>query len=188
MNNGSPQGSDSDELIKQRVLSYFRENTDFVKTIFDGFVGYGIIAADFDGNILAYNEGAFHMFGYTPQEIIGRQSIEIFFPKDFIESGKYQELIDNLIANLRFSYEGEKVRKNGEKFPASVLFILTKNKDDSIVGFIEIVEDITERKQAEEKIKKQVEELERFKKATIQRELRMKELKDRLEKMEKGRE
>ncbi|MBI3583039.1 MAG: response regulator [Nitrospinae bacterium] len=42
------------------------------------------------------------------------------------------------------------------------------------------------RKKVEEELKTRVEELERFKKATIQRELKMKELKDKLKEMEKG--
>lgn len=45
---------------------------------------------------------------------------------------------------------------------------------------------IEEQKRTEEELKQKVEELERFKKATIQRELRMKELKDKVEEMEKG--
>ncbi|HAP67723.1 MAG TPA: hypothetical protein DCQ99_08085 [Nitrospinae bacterium] len=49
-----------------------------------------------------------------------------------------------------------------------------------------IGEDITRLKENEEKLRRQVEELERFKRATIQRELRMKELKDRLKKVESG--
>jgi len=46
--------------------------------------------------------------------------------------------------------------------------------------------EIEERKRMEIELRQKVEELERFKKATIQRELRMKELKDRLKEMERG--
>lgn len=55
----------------------------------------------------------------------------------------------------------------------------------AIVRALRESEEIRERKRAEEKLKRQVEELERFKKATIQREIRMKELRDKLEKSEK---
>ena len=46
--------------------------------------------------------------------------------------------------------------------------------------------EIEERKRMEIELRQKVEELERFKKATIQRELRMKELKDKVKEMEKG--
>jgi PAS domain S-box-containing protein len=136
-------------LIQERIKE-LRENTDFVSTLFESLVGYAIIAADFDGNIIAYNEGACQIYGYAPEEIIGKQNIEIFFPKDFIEAGKLEQIINKLIGKGRFSYEGEKVRKNGESFPAQILFTLTKDKSGKVVGFIEIVEDLTERKKVEE--------------------------------------
>ena len=138
----------SNLLIQDRIKE-LRENTDFVSTLLESLVGYAIIAADFDGNIIAFNEGACEIYGYAPEEIIGQQSIEIFFPVDFIEAGKLQTIIADLIETGRFSYDGEKVRKNGESFPAQILFTLTKDKNGKVVGFIEIVEDLTERKQAE---------------------------------------
>ena len=46
--------------------------------------------------------------------------------------------------------------------------------------------EIEERKRMEIDPRQKVEELERCKKATIQRDLRMKELKDRLKEMERG--
>jgi PAS domain S-box-containing protein len=139
----------SQQLIQDRVR-YLRKNTDFVSTLFESLVGYGIIAADFDGNVIAYNEGARQIYGYAPEEIIGKESIEIFFPEEFIAAGELQRIIDNLIGTEeRCSYEGEKLRRDGSRFPAQILFTLTKDNDGSVVGFIEIVEDLTERKQAE---------------------------------------
>jgi PAS domain S-box-containing protein len=139
----------SQQLVQDRIRE-LRENTDFVNTLLESLVGYAVIAADFDGNVIAFNEGARQIYGYAPEEVIGKQSIEIFFPEDFIEAGKLQQIIDDLIGKARFSYEGEKVRKNGERFPAQILFTLTKDKSGKVVGFIEMVEDLTERKQAEE--------------------------------------
>jgi len=139
----------SQQLVQDRIRE-LRENTDFVATLLESLVGYAIIAADFDGNVIAFNEGACEIYGYTPEEIIGKQSIEIFFPEDFIEAGKLQAIIDDLIEKERFSYEGEKVRKSGESFPAQILFTLTKDRSGKVVGFIEIVADLTERKKVEE--------------------------------------
>ena len=147
----------SQQLVQDRIRE-LRENTDFVSTLLESLVGYAIIAADFDGNVIAFNEGARQIYGYAPEEVIGQQSIEIFFPEDFIEAGKLQEIIADLIEKERYSYEGEKVRKDGESFPAQMLFTLTKDRNGKVVGFIEIVEDLTERKQAEEA---RIEQLER---------------------------
>jgi hypothetical protein len=47
---------------------------------------------------------------HAPEEIIGKENIEVFFPKGFIEAGKLPQLISELISKERVSYEGEKVR------------------------------------------------------------------------------
>ena len=154
------------DLVQDRI-KYLRESTDFVSTLFESLIGYAIIASDFDGNIIGFNEGARKIYGYAPEEIIGKQDVETFFPEEFIKSGGLQEIIDDLIAKERYSYEGEKVRKNGDRFPAQILFTLTKDKAGKVVGFIEIVEDLTERKRIEgEKIKAQAmaERVERLEK------------------------
>ena len=60
-----------------------------------------------------------------------------------------------------------------------------RDKRGNIIGIIGFVIDITERKQSEEKLKQRLDELEQFRKVTIQREIRMRELKDRVEELEK---
>jgi PAS domain S-box-containing protein len=139
----------SQQLVQYRIEE-LRENTDFVDALIENLIGYAIIAADFDGNIIAFNEGARQMYGYAPEEIIGKQDIEVFFPKDFIEAEKLQEIVDDLIDKGRFSYEGENVRRSGERFPAQILFTIIKDKMGKVVGFIEIVADLTERKRDQE--------------------------------------
>ncbi len=64
---------------------------------------------------------------------------------------------------------------------------LTVHLEDKVQERTKALEnEIEERKRMEEDLKQKVEDLERFKKATIQRELRMKELRGRLEELEKG--
>src|ERR1700730_10749251 len=140
-------------LLQERIRDLW-ENTDFTSTLFGSLIGYAVMGADFDGNIVAYNEGARQIYGYAPEEIFGKQNIEIFFPDEFIEAGYIQQAIDVLLATGRFAYEGEKVRKNGQRFPAQILFTLTKDKTGKVVGFVEIVQGLTERKRAEEELHK----------------------------------
>jgi PAS domain S-box-containing protein len=139
----------TDSLIKQRI-QYLREKTDFVSAVFDSLVGYAIVAADFDGNIIAYNEGAHQVYGYAPAEAIGRKNIDGFFPETFIKAGGLERIIAELLEKGRVSCEGEMLRKDGSRFPANLLFTITRDKNGQIVGFVEIVQDLTEQKQAEE--------------------------------------
>ena len=151
----------ADRLIQDRI-QYLRKNTDFVSTIFDSLIGYAIIAADFDGNIIAYNEGAHQIYGYAPEEVIGKENIEIFFPEEVFENEKFHHIVSKLIRKGRFAYEGEKVRKDGKRFPANILFTLTKDKNAQIVGYIVIAQDLTARKQTEKLLKASEDRLRRI--------------------------
>jgi PAS domain S-box-containing protein len=138
-------------LIIDRIKD-LRENTDFVSTLLENLIGYAIITVDFDGNIISFNEGAYKIYGYTPEEVIGKQTIDIFFTPEFILNGKLQQIVNELLDNGRLLWEGEKVRKNGASFPAHALFTLTKDKSGKVVGFILLVEDLSERKLTEKRL------------------------------------
>jgi PAS domain S-box-containing protein len=161
---------DSTASLMHDRIQYLRESTDFVSAVFDSLIGYAIIAADFDGNIIAYNEGAHQIYGYSSEEVIGRENIELFFPEDFVKEGRLQQIVSELVGKGRFAYEGEKVRKNGTRFPANILFTLTKDKTGQIVGFVEIVQDLTEQRQAEQAFLQARQSAERVEQ--LERELR----------------
>jgi PAS domain S-box-containing protein len=59
-----------------------------------------------------------------------------------------------------------------------------KNLDGSVLK-LGIFRDITERKRMEEDLKRKINDLEQFRKVTIRREIRMRELKDRVEELER---
>ncbi|MBU4223029.1 MAG: PAS domain-containing sensor histidine kinase [Euryarchaeota archaeon] len=142
-------GTSNEKLIEERRRELW-ENTDFLRAVFENLTGYGVIAADFDGNVIAYNKGAHKIYGYAPEEIINKENIIIFYTKEFIDMGGLQMVVDFLLGKGSFSYEAEMVRKNGEKFPAKVQFTLTKDKNGKLVGFVELVEDLSELKRTEE--------------------------------------
>jgi len=68
--------------------------------------GYAIIAADFDGNIIAYNKGSRKIFGYTPAEVVGKKNIDILYPDSFIEKGKLQKRLQVLAEQIGFLQAG----------------------------------------------------------------------------------
>lgn len=135
------------ELIQERIKNLY-ENTDFSSTIFESLTGYAIIAVDFDGNVIAYNKGAGLIFGYAVQDIVGKENVVIFFPSEFIETENLQNALNGLMEKGSFSYTGEMIKKSKERFPANVHFAITKNKEGKVVGFILIVNDLTESERA----------------------------------------
>ena len=139
------------ESIEGRIR-YLWEKTDFIATLFRSIIGYAIIAADFDGNILAYNEGARLIYGYAPEEIIGARNFEMFFPPEETTTKRLERISEHVMQHGRYSYEECMVRKGGEVFPAQILCTLTKDVQGKVIGFVVIIEDIGERKRAEAEI------------------------------------
>lgn len=137
----------------EEKIQYLNEHTDFAKTIFDGLLGYAVIAADFDGTIIAFNAGANVMYGYTQEEVIGCQNIDIIFPDEFKESGGVQGIIENLMKHGTCSIEIENIRKDGSTFPVKMVLTLVRSKDGKELGLVSIVQDLTEIKQAEDEIR-----------------------------------
>jgi PAS domain S-box-containing protein len=72
---------------------------------------------------------------------------------------------------------------DGTIFPATILLNRMKLKDRDILQAV--VRDITEQKKSEDELKKKINELERYKNATIGRELRIIELKKKIKQFEK---
>ena len=147
------------DLIYERI-QYLRDETDFIECIFDNLTNFGIVASDFDGNIIAFNEGAHQIFGYSPEEIIGKEQFQILFSDKSDDISLVDTFANELHQSGNYCFSNDMKRKSGESFPARAVFTLTRNKDGQAVGFIGIIEeDITERI-AKKIAEKRVEELE----------------------------
>ncbi len=102
----------------------------------------GIFIVNYDGNIESLNPASRKMFGYTCSEAVG-QSLRSLIP-DF----DIRNPIQKKIVNNSDSYYG--LRKNGEKFPIDISLSSFKVSDRKLYSMV--TRDITDRKEAEEKI------------------------------------
>jgi PAS domain S-box-containing protein len=150
----------SGQQLAHNNIANLCTTTDFAHTVFNGMPGYAIVAGDCNGKIIAYNEGARQLYGYTAEEVIGEYGLELFFPEEFVRAGKLRRLFARLMAKGRISYEGTRVAKDGKVFPAQVMFAKTTNRANQACGFVEIVQDMTKRKRYEANIEALNRELE----------------------------
>lgn len=140
-------------MVAERVR-YLKEETDFLVTVFETLSEYAVVAADFDGNVLAYNEGAQALYGHAPEEVIGRCKVEAFFPPAFVHGGDLQGRVRELLEAGRVTFDTDQLRASGETFPAHVHLVLTRDRDGHVVGFVAVAQDLTERQRAEAAVKR----------------------------------
>lgn len=107
-----------------------------------------IISKRLDGTIVSWNAAATRVFGYQPDEIIGKSILTLIPPELQHEE---VEIIRKLRAGERIDhYETVRMRKNGERFPISVTISPIRDESGNVVAASKIAHDISERRKADE--------------------------------------
>ena len=117
-----------------------------------------ILSKSRDGIIQTWNAGAERLFGYRAAEVIG-QPVTLLQPPERIQ--EEAEILDRLLSGQRVEHlETVRVAKDGRRIDVSVTVSPLKGEDGQITGASKIVHDITERKRAEEELRRLKDELE----------------------------
>ncbi len=133
-------------------------NDDLLRLLVDNIVDYAIVLLDPNGRVLNWNRAAERLKGYTSDDIVG-QHFSRFYTEEDIRSGKPQRELDVAAQEGRFEDEGWRVRKDGSRFWANVVVTALRTGDGLLRGYGKLTRDLTERKQAEDKIKRQAQEI-----------------------------
>ena len=183
-----------DVTASRRLVQELAETKSLLNSILQSSAKYSIIGEDLKHRIVFWNEGAHRNYGYTAEEVIGRDSSILHAPHD-VESGAVDHLLAAAYADDTAEGTFERVRKDGSRF--TVTAVVTR-RDDTLgrpIGFLLMSEDISEQKLAEDQLRSasdeatkqrareldRLAELERFQQLTVGRELRMIELKNEIE-------
>ena len=163
-----------------------------IQTTMDGFW-----LTDLKGNFIEVNRSYCKMSGYSEQELLTMSISDVEVHEKKPDTDVH---IQKIIAHGEDHFESKHFRKDGSIFDVEVNVQHKTIEDGQLVTFIK---DITERKQAEEEIKKlnealerrviertyelnkTIEQLEEQTKVFVGREMRMIELKKQIEELEK---
>ncbi|WP_256808231.1 PAS domain S-box protein [Bradyrhizobium sp. Bra64] len=119
-----------------------------------------IITKTLDGIITGWNKAAEHLFGFSAAEAVG-QPIDIIVPED--RKAEVRGILNRVGGNETIAqHETVRIRKDGR--PLDVVLNVSPLKSDNgkIIGASKIAHDITEEKQAREKLRREIEERERI--------------------------
>jgi two-component system CheB/CheR fusion protein len=106
-----------------------------------------IVSKDLNGIITSWNAGAERLFGYRPEEIIGKSILTLIPPDRHSEE---PGIIERIRRGQRIDhYETVRRRKDGSLFDISVTVSPLRDKTGKIIGASKIARDITERTQNE---------------------------------------
>lgn len=113
-----------------------------------------ILVSDVNRTILDCNQAFVDLFGYTLDEVAGKNTFTIYEKKE--EFVQLATVLDNHDDVTNYVYTIHYKKKNGVVFPGEVNLFFLKNDEGEVTGFISLIRDITERVRAE-KIQKDLE-------------------------------
>ncbi|KAG9200215.1 hypothetical protein G6514_007427 [Epicoccum nigrum] len=122
---------------------------------------YAIFMLDPKGNIATWNAGAQKFKGYTKTEIVG-QHFSVFYGKDDLAVDKPGRELHDALRDGRCEDEGWRFRKDGSRFWANVV-ITPVVRDGTLVGFSKVTRDLTDRRNAEQRLISAYEEASKLK-------------------------
>lgn len=146
---------------EKRLRLNYESTSNFLETVLNAATEFSIIATDKEGLITLFNTGAEKLLGYRSEEMVNRQTPEIFHSASEVAergaelSERFGRKIEGFevfsAAAKEYGHEGREwtyVRKDGSHVP--VVLVVTPRTDfqGEVVGYIGIARDISLRKKA----------------------------------------
>ena len=146
--------------MRERVkLQAVRQGEERFSLLVDSIRDYSILLLSPQGTVTSWNPGTRLVEGYEASEVIGR-SHAVFFTAEDITRGDPDLALERAAAAGQHEDEGWRVRKDGSKFWANVVMTAMKDEAGKLNGFARVARDLTERKAAEEQLRKIAVDLE----------------------------
>ena len=120
-----------------------RESEERLRMLVDEVQDHAIFMIDPDGLVVSWNAGAARIKGYQADEIIG-QSFSRFFPREDIERGRPEEVLQRAATTGRHEERRMRVRKDGSRFLASVTLVALRDAAGDLRGFCKFSHDLSE--------------------------------------------
>jgi len=106
-----------------------------------------IFSKSLDGIIQSWNPGAQRLFGYAPEEIIGRHVLTLIPPE---LHGEESMIMERVRSGQRVEhYETVRVDRNGGRLDVSLTISPIWDAGGHVIGASKVVHDVTERKRVE---------------------------------------
>ena len=103
-----------------------------------------VITCDLDGKLETYSEGAAELFGYTPDEVIGKGRVSDFSDGQIVLGHVVNWLKE---AVEKGAWEGDTVflHKDGSEIPCHIKITPTKDKNDNHIGYCGVTTPLTDK-------------------------------------------
>ena len=144
---------------KDSALGRLQESPTNLGGLVEEVKEYAIFHLDAQGRVTSWNLGAERIKGWRAEEILGQPNA-VFYPEEEIRAGKPEQDLEQARTMGSLHQEGWRIRKDGSRFFASLVHTAIHDAEGQVTGFTKITHDITERREAEERLKALARDLE----------------------------
>ncbi len=141
------EGNDVHEkarLFDSSIIGTAQEAVDFITNILESSTEYSVIAKDLTGKVLLWNEGARRLYGYEPDEVIGKVNSSILHTPLDVKSGVPEQIMRAALDQGKWEGTLTRQRRNGEQFTARVVITPRRDPSGKPQGFLLISKDISD--------------------------------------------
>lgn len=148
-------GTVRDITARKQAENALQESERRFRLLVEGVKDHAIYMLDPDGRIITWNIGAERLQGYQAQEIIGKD-----FSCFYLDKEAQEKALQLAIEQGSFEEECIQIRKDGSQYWSNVIITplydespLHKNEKKTLIGFSNVIRDITEWRKSEAELK-----------------------------------
>jgi len=140
-------------LFDQSIVGDAQQAVEFITNILESSTEYSVIGKDLEGKILLWNEGARRLYGYSPEEVVGRANSAMLHTPEDATAGKPAEIMQAALTEGKWEGTIERLRKDGGRFTARVVLTPRRDASGKPIGYLLISKDISEEIRLTEELK-----------------------------------
>lgn len=144
-------------VIPEKISPVFKSNTnvpEYFQSLFQSVADVtddAVISINTSGEIIIWNKAAETIFGYSSEFIIGKK-ISLIIPENLSEQNL--TITNKTISGESIkNFETTRLDKNGNSINVSINFSAIKDTKGKVLGLLELIKNITEKKENEKKLK-----------------------------------
>jgi len=133
---------------RRRQEEILHQSEERFRVLVEGLKDYAIFMLDTDGRVTSWNSGARRITGYQAEEIRERH-FGVFYPQAAIDKKLPEQGLAMAREHGRFEDDGPRLRNDGTTFWANVVVTPLYDREGILMGYANVIRDLTDRKRAE---------------------------------------
>jgi len=150
---------------RERIAQLFRQEKEFKEKVIESIYD-GMAITDLSGTCIDVNPALIEMTGFKREELVGKKAPFKYWPPE-----NHEEILSYFYQ----AREGQQkffsvkiMRKDGERFPASVVTSRINDKDGRLIALLATIKNITEQVEVENMLRETAEKSNQRKKAILE--------------------